>query len=146
MTQNPYFLGGITSGDRPWSYRMSGTVELPWAFQVSATQVVQAGATEQTTVQILAADGATLGSGVSTLSVNTNQIGDVRYPVLTQLDLSIRRNFRFNGRSFSPRVDIFNATNDSTFTTWGTQLGPNYHIPTGIQRGRVIKASVSATF
>src|SRR6185436_10817311 len=24
ITRNPYFLGGITNGDRPWSYRMSG--------------------------------------------------------------------------------------------------------------------------
>jgi len=146
VTKNPYFLGGITSGDRPWSYRMSGVVDLPWAFQASGTGVVQAGATEQTTVQILGADGATLGNGVTTLTVNTNHIGDVRYPVLTQLDLSLRRNFRLNGKSFSPRLDVFNATNESTFTTWGTQLGPNYHIPTGIQRGRVVKLSLSADF
>jgi len=146
VTQNPYFLGGIAGGDRPWSYRLSGVVQLPWAFQVSGTQVVQAGATEQTTVQILAADGATLGPGVSTLTVNTNRIGDIRYPVLTQLDLSLRRTFRFNRRSFSPRLDIFNAANVATITTRGTQLGPVYHIPSGIQRGRVIKASISADF
>jgi hypothetical protein len=136
----------MTSGDRPWSYRLSGIVQLPHAFEVSATQVVQAGATEQTNVQILPGDGATLGSGVSTLTVNTNKIGDVRFPVLTQLDMSIRRNFRYHGRSLSPRLDFFNAANSATITAWGQTLGPLYHIPTGVQRGRAIKASIQAEF
>jgi hypothetical protein len=146
IINNPFFLGGITSGDRPWSYRLSGVVQLPYAFELSGTQVVQAGATEQTTAQILAADGATLGPGVSSLSVNTNHIGAIRYPVLTQLDMSLRRNFRYHGRSFSPRLDFYNAGNAATITTWGTLLGPTYHVPTGVQRGRAVKLSVSAEF
>ena len=146
VTNNPFYLGGITTGDRPWSYRVSGVVQLPYAFEFSGTQVVQAGATEQTTAQILAADGATLGSGVSSLTVNTNRIGDVRYPALKQLDMSLRRNFRYHGKSVSPRLDFFNASNDATITTWGTLLGPTYHVPTGVQRGRAVKFSLSAEF
>jgi hypothetical protein len=145
VVNNPYFLGGMTSGDRPWSYRASGIVQLPYSFELSATQIVQAGATEQTNVQILPAD-ATLGSGVSSLTVNTNKIGDVRFPVLTQLDMSIRRNFRYHGKSLSPRLDIYNAANAATITAWGQTLGPLYHIPTGVQRGRAIKASIQTEF
>jgi hypothetical protein len=146
VANNPYFLGGITSGDRPWSYRLSGVVQLPAHVELSGIYILQAGATEQTTAQILSADGATLGTGVSTLTVNTNHIGDVRYPVLRQLDMSLRRSFRYGGKSFAPRLDFFNGTNEATLTTWGTLLGPQYHVPSGVQRGRAIKASISAEF
>jgi hypothetical protein len=76
------------------------------------------------------------------LCVPGNQLHDV----LKQTDLSVRKVFRYQSRSVSPRIDIFNATNDPTITTWVTQLGQNYHIPSAIQRGRVIKLSVSAEF
>ena len=66
--------------------------------------------------------------------------------VLTQTDATIRRNFRFRGKSFSPRLDFFNLTNQSTITTRVTQLSSTYHIPSDIQRGRVIKMSISAEF
>jgi len=146
VVNNPYFLGGITGGDRPWSYRLSGVVQLPYDVQVSGTQVVQAGNTEQTTVLVLTNE-ATLGPNAGNgFTVNVNNVGDVRYPVLLQTDLTVRKIFRYRGKSFSPRLDFFNAMNNSTITTWVTQLGPNYHTPSAIQRGRVIKASVTADF
>ncbi|HKN59065.1 MAG TPA: TonB-dependent receptor, partial [Gemmatimonadaceae bacterium] len=145
VVNNPYFAGGITGGDRPWSYRLSGVLDLPFAFQLSGTGIVQAGNTEQTTVLVLNSE-ANLGSGVQNLAVNVSPVGGVRYPVLKQVDMSIRRNFRYSGKSFSPRLDVFNAANNATIGTWVTQLGPNYHVPSTIQRGRAMKFSISAEF
>jgi hypothetical protein len=143
VVNNPYFNDSIQSGDRPWSYRASGVVELPFQIQFSGTQVVQAGNTEVTTVQVT---NQTITLAQGNMSVQVKPIGEVRYPRLLQTDLSLRKIFRFQNRSFTPRVDFFNAANNSTITSWVTQLGPNYHIPSAIQRGRVIKASVSTEF
>src|SRR2546428_9685807 len=52
VVNNPYFAGGITGGDRPWSYRLSGVLDLPFAFQLSGTGIVQAGNTEPDTVLV----------------------------------------------------------------------------------------------
>jgi len=143
VANNPYFSGNITTGDRPWSYRASGVVDLPGQFQFSGTQVIQAGDTETTTVLVT---NQTINLAQGNQTVQAKPVGAVRYPVLKQLDLSLRRNFRANGKSFSPRLDIFNATNEATITAWVAQLGPNYHVPSGIQRGRAVKFSVSAEF
>ncbi len=143
IVNNPYFSGNITGGDRPWSYRASGVIELPHQFQVSGTGIVQAGNTETTTV-LVTNQTITLAQGNQT--VQAKPTGAVRYPVLTQIDMSLRRNFRFHSRSFSPRLDFYNLGNAATLTSRVVQLGPTYHIPSGIQRGRAIKFSVSAEF
>lgn len=133
----------ISTNDRPWSYRLSGTYELPWTIQMSGTWQYQAGAPETTTVQVT---NQTISLPQGNQTIQIRPIGDVRMPSVAGLDLSFRKSFRFNGRSFSPRVDIFNATNESTITGWTSQLGPTYHRISGIQRGRMIKVGFNAEF
>ena len=62
------------------------------------------------------------------------------------LDLSFRKNFRFGSRSFAPRIDIFNATNESTVTSRISQLGLTYGRISGIQQARLIKLGVNVEF
>ena len=67
-------------------------------------------------------------------------------PNVSGLDLSFRRPFRVGNSTIAPRIDIFNATNESTVTARITQLGPSYERISGIQRGRLIKIGVNMEF
>ena len=97
--------------------------ELPYGVTVSGTWQYQAGAPEETTVVVTNATIA-LPQGNQTLRVR--EFGDVRFPTVAGLDLSFRKTFRAGSRTISPRIDIFNATNESTVTARITQLGPTY--------------------
>lgn len=124
--------------DRPWSYRMSGIYELPYAVSMSGTWQFQAGAPEETTV-VVTNQTITLPQGNQTLRVR-------ELPNVAGLDLSFRKTFRAGSRTFSPRIDIFNATNESTVTARITQLGSTYGRVSGIQRARLIKVGLNVEF
>ncbi len=139
-----YFDEDVLAGaDRPWSYRMSGVYQLPYQVSLSAAWVYQAGAPEDTTVQVTN-QTITLPQGNQTVRVR--EFGDERFPNVVQLDMSLRKAFRFGNRTIAPRLDIFNATNESTISAWITQLGPTYHRPSTIQRARLIKVGLNVEF
>jgi hypothetical protein len=133
----------LAGADRPWSYRMSGIYELPYGVSASGTWQFQAGPPEETTVQVTNATIA-LPQGNQTLRVRN--FGDVRFPNVAGLDLSFRKQFRAGSRTFAPRIDIFNATNESTILARVTQLGPTYGRVSGIQRARLIKVGLNVEF
>jgi hypothetical protein len=115
-------------------------------FTVSATGQYQIGAPETTTV-LVTNQTITLAQGSQ--SVIVAPIGNVRLPNIAQLDLDVRRPFRLGqtGRTrVAPRLEFFNATNNDTITGWVTQLGPTYHTPSSIQRGRLIKLELDLDF
>ena len=124
---------------------MSGNVELPWQFFVSGTWQHQTGAPETTTVSVT---NATVTLAQGTQVVQVAPVGDVRFPNVAQLDLNIRKSFTLSGtgQRLTPRVEIFNATNESTITARVTQLGPTYHRPSLIQHGRLIKFELGYDF
>ncbi len=82
--------------------------------------------------------------GNTTLRVR--EFGDTRLPTVAGLDLSFRKTFRAGNRTFAPRIDIFNATNESTVTARISQLGPTYNRISGIQRARLIKVGLNVEF
>lgn len=142
---NSPFDGNVRSeGDRPWSVRMSGVFELPADFVASGTWQYQAGPAETTTVLVTDATRA-LSQGNQTVVVR--RVGDVRYPNTAELDLNLRKSFKVGGRrTLTPRLELFNVTNQSTITAWVTQLGPSYHRPSGLQRGRLVKMEMAFDF
>ncbi len=134
----------ITDGNRPWSYRMSGVYELPYQVFVSGTWQYQAGPPETTTV-LVTNQTVTLAQGNQTVLVAP--VGDVRLPNVATLDLNIRKELNIGrGQTLAPRLEIFNATNQSTITAWISQLGPTYKQPSGLQRGRLIKLELAYSF
>lgn len=128
---------------RPWSYRLSGSYDLPFHVSASGTWQYQAGAPQETTV-VVTNQTIALPQGNTTLRVRP--YGDLNLPNVSGLDMSIRRTFRTARGTFTPRLDIFNATNESTVTTLVTQLGPTFGRIGGIQRGRLIKVGVNLEF
>jgi hypothetical protein len=132
------------AADRPWSYRLSGVYELPYQIFTSGTWQFQAGPPETTIVLVT---NQTIALAQGNQSVQVAPVGSVRYPNTATLDLNIRKAFRLSGKkTLAPRLEIFNATNQATITAWVTQLGPTYHVPSGLQRGRLIKAELAYDF
>jgi outer membrane receptor protein involved in Fe transport len=148
VRSNPHIINyfdnqPLAGADRPWSYRLSGVYELPYGISASGTWQYQAGAPEDTTV-LVTNQTITLPQGNQELRVR--EFGDRRLPTVAGLDLSFRKNFRVGTRSFSPRIDIFNATNEATVTSRITQLGPTYERISGIQRARLMKVGLNVEF
>jgi hypothetical protein len=156
--QNRAFDGGVTAASRPWSYRLSGVYQAPYHWIASGTFVFDKGAGETTQV-VVGTDTIAfpLGNGTTqTVTVAKRDqtccgvsAADGWAPFranLVQLDMSLRRTFRFQGQTFAPRLDLFNALNNSTVTNQVAQLGPTYHRVSGIQAGRMIKVGFSYEF
>ena len=135
---------GVPFGDRPWSYRASGVYMLPYDVSASGTWQYMIGAPETTTVLVT---NQTIALAQGNQSVVVAPVGSVRLPNVASLDLTFRKRFVVgNGKTISPRLDIFNATNQSTISGWISQLGPNYHNPSDVQRGRLIKFELAYDF
>jgi hypothetical protein len=139
------FDAGLPNSDAPWSYRLSGVYLLPYDISFSGTGQYQVGAPETTTVLVT---NQTISLAQGTQSVVVAPIGDIRLPNIVEIDLNLRRAFKVGGgrRTISPRFEVFNATNNATINGWISQLGPTYHTPSSIQRGRLIKMEVSFDF
>ncbi len=134
----------LAGADRPWSYRLSGAYELPYRVMASGTWQYQAGGPEETTV-VVTNQTISLPQGNTTLRVR--EYGDTRLSRVSGLDLSVRRSFRAGkSTNITPRIDIFNATNEATVNARITQLGPTYGRLSGIQRGRLIKLGLNLEF
>jgi len=138
------FDAGLPNSDAPWSYRLSGVYLFPYDISFSGTLQHQVGAPETTTVLVT---NQTVSLSQGTQSVVVAPIGDLRLPDIFELDLNVRKAFRIGrGRSITPRFEVFNATNNATVNGWIQQLGPTYHTPNSIQRGRLIKFEVGVDF
>ena len=137
------FRFGNVGNDLPWSYRMSGVYEAFYGISVSATYQYNKGAPELTTVNVTS---ATVALTQSSQSVVVKPRASVRLQNVAQLDMSIRKNVRFGNKTFTPRADFYNMTNESAITAWITQLGQTYHRASTIQHGRVMKLGVNVDF
>jgi hypothetical protein len=133
----------IGANDRPWSYRMSGVYEFPHQIFASGTWQYQAGPPETTVVLVT---NQTINLAQGNQEVRVAPVGEVLFPNVATLDLNIRKTWRIGRQTLSPRLEIFNATNESTISAWVSQLGPTYHRPSGLQRGRLIKLELGYEF
>ena len=69
-----------------------------------------------------------------------------RLPTVNSVDVSLRKTWKVAGKTFDPRLDIYNLTNAATILGRITQLGPTYGRVSSIQRGRLIRAGLSIEF
>ena len=137
------FSQGLIGNDTPYSYRMSGVFELPYRVSLSATGQYNKGFPETTTVSV--------GNNTIALTQGTQVVwvaarGDTRLPNVASIDMSIRFRAIEGRKRVTPRLDLYNLTNQSTVTARTTQLGPAYGVVSGIQRGRLIKLGVNYDF
>ena len=138
------FSRGIQGNDVPYLVLgCRGSTSCRTASRSAAHISIRAGFPELTTVSV---GNNTVALTQGTQVVNVAPRGDMRYPKLNQLDISLRKAIRFGTKVFQPRLDLYNLANNSTIRTWVTQLGPTYHRPSAIQRGLLIKAGMHIDF
>ena len=137
------FRRGVFGNDVPWSYRLSGVVELPYHIATSATTSYYAGFPELTTVTVNSRSAALTQSSQSVVVAPR---GTTRFPNVFQLDASLRRPIRLQNTTLEPRIDFYNLTNGYAIQKRVTVLGPAYGRPSDVQRGRLIKFGMSVEF
>ena len=133
-----------TEGDRPWLYRLSGVYELPYEVFLSGTWQFQAGPPETTTVLVT---NQTIPLAQGNQAVQVAPVGDVRFPehrhprpefqegaAAPRQAKAFLRDWKSSTRPISPP------------SGWVTQAGPTYHLPSGLQRGRLIKLELAYDF
>jgi hypothetical protein len=134
------FRRGIFGNDVPFSFRLSGIYDLPLGIAMSGTLQYQKGFPETTTVSV-ANNTVVLTQGATTLTVEPR--GTTRLPNLSQLDMSFKKMIRIGGKTFQPRLDVYNLLNTATIINRITQLGTSYGAVNGIQRGRLVKLGMN---
>ncbi|MCC7240415.1 MAG: TonB-dependent receptor [Acidobacteria bacterium] len=137
------FARGIIGNDLPWSYRLSGVWEAPFETFVSATASYYKGFPEETTVSV---GNNTVLLTQGSQSVMVDPRGTIRFPNVSQVDMSVRKGVRLAGSRLSARLDVYNLLNRSAITSRITTLGPTYHRASAIQRGRLVKLGLSVDF
>ncbi len=137
------FARGIVGNDTPFSFRLSGLYELPFAIQMSGTFQHQKGFPELTQVSV---GNNTIALTQGTTSIIVEPRGTSRLPNLSQLDMSFRKVFRAGGRIYQPRVDIYNLMTTATVINRVTTLGASYGAVGSIQRGALVKFGMHVDF
>ena len=140
---NNTFRNGVVGNDVPYSYRLSGVYELPYAISLSGTAQYYKGFPDTTTVLV---SGTTVPLTQVTQVLTYEPRGTTRLPSVSSLDLSVRKRWNVTGKTIEPRLDLYNVTNESSILGRITQLGPTYGRVSSIQRGRLIKLGMSVEF
>lgn len=140
---SPDYRKGAFGNDVPWSYRLSGAVDLPFQLAGSFTTSYYSGFPELTTVVV---NSRTVALTQATQSVIVAERGTTRFPNVFQLDVSLRRLIKLGNTRMEPRIDFYNLTNESSVQRRVTVLGSAYARPSDVQRGRLIKFGMSVDF
>ncbi len=137
------FRKGVAGDDVPFSLKASGAYQLPYGIALSASAHHSVGFPEITTV-LVGGNTAPLTQVTQALVVEPR--GTTRLPDVNQLDVSVRKTFRVRGLSLEPVLDMYNLANSASITSRTTLLGPTYQEAVIIQRGRLIKLGMNASF
>ena len=72
--------------------------------------------------------------------------GAAFYERQNQIDLGVRKIFRYKGVQYSGQFDVFNATNSSYIKSQNTTLGPSLGQPLSILQPRLLRLAIQARF
>jgi Carboxypeptidase regulatory-like domain len=140
---NFQFRKGAVGMDVPWMLKASGIYEAPYGVMISAAIQSYAGSPESTTVQV---GSNTVALTQVNQSIQIEPRGETRTPSLTLADMSVRKVFRLNQRTFEPLFEIHNLMNVATVQSRNSTLGPAYGRAANISRGRMLKFGVHVKF
>ena len=137
------------------TYKLSGTYQLPWQFQLSGSLIATPGPSVAANYPVTAAIAGrpVLGStgGATSINVNLIEPNTVFLDYKKQLDLRLARNFRFGTRRVQGFADIFNLMNAGTVLrvneTYGSDPATNaWMTPLTIMDGRYLRFGVQMSF
>jgi hypothetical protein len=137
------------------TFKMSGTYQLPYEFQLSGTYMAIPGPSVAANYTVTAAIAGrpiigTTG-GTTTIPVNLVESSTVFLPYQRKLDLRIGRNFRFDRYRIQGFADMFNVLNAGTVVrvneTYGSNPATNaWMTPTAIMEGRYVRFGMQMSF
>jgi hypothetical protein len=138
-----YRIGVGTGYDVPIFAKLSGTYQLPYGVQSSASFQHYTGWPETTVVRV-ASDTVRLTQTTQLVIIEPR--GTQRMDDVNLLDLSFKKVLGSKGRRIEPRVDIYNLLNRSTVTNRIQQLGPSYHNVIDLLGARLIKLGANLSW
>jgi hypothetical protein len=126
------------------SFKLSGTVPLPYNFQVSGVFKSQPGAERNIGYQVTRTQLPQLTQ--ASVTVRLNAPGTEYSDRLNQLDLTIARSIRSGRVVIRPELAMFNALNAAPVLTQTNVFGPNLGRVTSILNARLLRMGVLVKF
>jgi hypothetical protein len=126
------------------SFKLSGTVPLPYGFQLSSVFKSQPGTELNIGYQVTRAILPQLTQ--ASVTVRLNEPGSEYIDRLNQLDLTIARNFRSGRVVIRPELAMFNALNAAPVLTQTTIYGPNLGQITSVLNARLLRLGMNVRF
>jgi hypothetical protein len=126
------------------SFKLSGTLPLPYGFQLSSVFKSQPGTELNIGYQVTRAILPQLTQ--ASVTVRLNEPGSEYIDRLNQLDLTIARNFRSGRVVIRPELAMFNALNAAPVLTQTTIYGPNLGRITSVLNARLLRLGMNVRF
>jgi hypothetical protein len=126
------------------SFKLSGTVPLPFDFQVSGVFKTQPGSERSITYQVTRSLLPQLTQ--ASVNVRLNEPGTEFNDRIDQLDVTIARNLRAGRLVIRPELAIFNALNAAPVLTQTNVYGPNLGQVTSILNARLLRVGMLVKF
>jgi hypothetical protein len=119
-------------------YKIAGTLPLPYALEFSGTYVSFAG-NETQTVWDVPASVFPNGRRTEAVQVRLTPPGTKYLDRWNQVDVALKKNFRFGNYQFTAQADVYNALNSAPVTTHTQTFGPSLDFPNTILQGRLLR-------
>jgi hypothetical protein len=136
------------------SFKLSGSLPLPWDFTLSASSRTMVATRGSTTYPANCPAPCPAGQvilpatvfGQTSLTVNLVDGDTVYTERINQLDLRVARRFRLGGLSVTPSLEVFNVNNTDAIITYAStnalNAGSSFLRPNSIMQGRMIGFNV----
>jgi len=124
-------------------FKFAGTLPLKWDLELSGTFVSFAG-NETQVVWNVPPSAFPNGQRTAATLIRLSQPGSSYFPRWNQLDVAVKRNFRFAGYQFTAQADVYNALNGSNVLTETQTFGPQLGRPNTILQGRLLRLVAQA--
>jgi hypothetical protein len=125
-------------------FKAAGNYPFPMGFEVGAVFQSYAGSPRVITYQPAAA--LFPGGRTNTETIMLNAPGSSFYPRYNQLDVNVKKNFRYGRKTFSGQIDAFNALNGNAVFTRNNSIGNSLGQVQSVLQGRVMRIAFQMRF
>lgn len=124
--------------------KLNGTMPLGWGLEASAVLQSLSGSPKGVTYAVPAS--VFPGGRIEPQTVLLSLPGTLFQPRMNQLDMNLKKTFRFGNRSMSGQVDVFNALNANSILTSNQAFGPTYDQVQTFLTGRMMRLAFQMKF
>jgi hypothetical protein len=124
--------------------KLSGTVPLGWGVEAGVALQTLSGSPKAITYAVPAS--VFPGGRIEAQTILLSRPGTLFQPRMNQLDIDLKKIFRFGRRTFSGQVDVFNALNANSILTTNQAWGPTYDQVQSFLTGRMMRLAFQMKF